>query len=201
MKPPETRYAKSGDVHVAYQVSGSGPRDLVLVPGFVSNLELFWEEPSVARWLNRLGSFSRLIRFDKRGTGLSDRVTDTPTLEVRMDDMRAVMDAAGSECAVVAGYSEGGPMSALFAATHPSRASALIMMGGFPRWLKDAEYPWAPSREEHDHNIARTERDWGGPVGIEMSHPADRPTKAIATGGRAAFAQAQVLPRPLQYCA
>src|SRR3970282_1223152 len=94
---PETRYARSGDVNIAYQVVGEGPRDFVLVPGWVSNIEVFWEEPSLARFLRRLASFSRLILFDKRGTGLSDRVTDLPTLETRMDDVRAVMDSVGSE--------------------------------------------------------------------------------------------------------
>src|SRR6202049_1935878 len=118
---PDTRYARSGDVNIAYQVLGEGPRDLVLVPGWVSNIDIFWEEPACARFLTRLASLSRLILFDKRGTGLSDRVADMPSLEVRMDDVRAVMDAVGSEQAALFGYSEGGPMCALFAATYPSR--------------------------------------------------------------------------------
>ena len=105
---PQTRYAKSGDVNIAYQVVGDGPIDLVLVPGWVSNIDVFWEEPTLARLLTRLASFSRLILFDKRGTGLSDRVSDMPSLEVRMDDVRAVMDAAGSQRAALFGYSEGG---------------------------------------------------------------------------------------------
>jgi pimeloyl-ACP methyl ester carboxylesterase len=104
---PETRYAHSGDVNIAYQVVGEGPRDLVVVPGWVSNIDLFWDEPHVARFLERLASFSRLILFDKRGTGLSDRVADMPTLETRMDDVRAVMDVASSEQAALFGYSEG----------------------------------------------------------------------------------------------
>ena len=115
---PKTRYAKSGEVNIAYQIVGEGPRDLVFVPGWVSNIEVFWEEPSVVRFLERLASFARLILFDKRGTGLSDRVADMPALEVRMDDVRAVMDAVGSREAAVFGYSEGGPMCALFAATY-----------------------------------------------------------------------------------
>ena len=122
---PETRYAQSGDVNIAYQVVGEGPRDLVVVPGWVSNIDLFWDEPHVARFLERLASFSRLILFDKRGTGLSDRVADMPSLETRMDDVRAVMDAASSEQAALFGYSEGGPMCALFAATYPARTTAL----------------------------------------------------------------------------
>ena len=112
---PDTKYAKSGDVNIAYQVIGTGPRDLVIVPGWVSNIDAFWEEPSFARLLTRLASFTRLIIFDKRGTGLSDRNSDMPSLEVRMDDVRAVMDAAGSSRAALFGYSEGGPMCALFA--------------------------------------------------------------------------------------
>jgi pimeloyl-ACP methyl ester carboxylesterase len=168
---PVTRYAKSDGVSIAYQVSGSGPRDLVLVPGYVSNLELFWEEPMVARWRTRLGSFCRLIRFDKRGTGLSDRVTDMPSLEVRMDDVRAVMDAVGSERAALYGYSEGGPMCALFAATYPARASALIMSGGYARWLAAPGYPWARTLEQHTAIIEQAEREWGDAVGIENSHP------------------------------
>ena len=129
----ETRYAKSGEVNIAYQVLGDGLRDLVLVPGWISNIEVFWEEPTTSRFLARLASFSRLILFDKRGTGLSDRVTDLPSLEVRMDDVRAVMDSVASERAALFGYSEGGAMCALFAATHPQRTSALIMNGAFAR--------------------------------------------------------------------
>src|ERR1700736_6482227 len=111
---PDTRYARSGDVNIAYQVLGEGPRDLVFVPGWVSNIEIYWEEPALARFFTRLALFSRLILFDKRGTGLSDRVADMPSLEVRMDDVRAVMDAASSERAALLGTSEGGPMCALF---------------------------------------------------------------------------------------
>ena len=139
---PETRYAKSGDVNIAYQVVGSGPRDLVIVPGRVSNIDAFWEEPSFARLLTRLASFTRLIIFDKRGTGLSDRNSNSPSLEVRMDDVRAVMDAAGSSRAALFGYSEGGPMCALFAATYPDRATALIMGGSYARRITAPDYPW-----------------------------------------------------------
>src|SRR5258705_6122700 len=114
---PDIKYAKSGDVSIAYQVVGDGPIDLIYVMGWVSNIEIFWEEPSMAHFLNHLASFSRLILFDKRGTGLSDKVAQLPTLEQRMDDVRSVMDAVGSEKAALLGVSEGGPMSALFAAT------------------------------------------------------------------------------------
>ena len=128
---PETRYAKSGDVHIAYQVIGSGPFDLVFVSGFISHVEHVWDEPRWSTFLERLASFSRLVCFDKRGTGLSDRVSATPTLEERMDDVRAVMDAVGSERAALLGISEGGPMSLLFAATHPDRTLALTLYGSY----------------------------------------------------------------------
>jgi class 3 adenylate cyclase len=168
---PTTHYAKSGGVNIAYQTVGHGPRDLVLVPGWVSNIDLFWEEPALARMLTRLASFSRLILFDKRGTGLSDRVSDMPTLEVRMDDVRAVMDAVGSQRAALFGYSEGGPMCALFAATYPSRAEALIMGGAYARRSKAPDYPWGPTREDFLAFADEVERDWGGPVGIELRWP------------------------------
>jgi class 3 adenylate cyclase len=133
MTPPETRYAKSGELRIAYQVVGSGPFDLVFVPGFVSNIDLFWEMPEWAYFFGRLSAFSRLILFDKRGTGLSDRVAGIATLEERMDDVRAVMDAAGSERAALFGVSEGGPMSLMFAATYPRRATALALYGCYAR--------------------------------------------------------------------
>src|SRR5918992_3870642 len=126
-------YAKSGDVNIAFQVTGGGAIDLVLVPGFFSHLEIGWEYPDHGAFLDRLGTFARLIRFDKRGTGLSDRAVGLPDLETRMDDVRAVMDAVGSERAALFGYSEGGPMCALFAATYPERTTALIMYGTFVR--------------------------------------------------------------------
>lgn len=168
---PKTQYAKSGDVNIAFQVVGQGPRDLVLVPGWVSNLEVFWEEPSMVRFLKRLASFSRLILFDKRGTGLSDRVADMPTLEVRMDDVRAVMDAVGAEQAALFGYSEGGPMCALFAATHPGRASALIMLGSYARRTWAPDYPCGPPEEEWEQWVEATTREWGGPVGLDQRAP------------------------------
>ena len=168
---PETRYAKSGEVSIAYQVVGSGPPDLVVVSGWVSNLDVFWEEPRLARFFERLAAFSRVILFDKRGTGLSDRVTDMPSLEVRMDDVRAVMDAVGSERAALFGYSEGGAMCALFAATYPSRASALIMHGAFARRCWAPDYPWGRTREQTEAHIATLRRDWGAPLAIEVRAP------------------------------
>ena len=170
---PETRYAKSGDVHVAYQVIGEGAVDLILVMGWISHLEHQWEDPSLARFLDRLASFSRLILFDKRGTGLSDRVADNalPTLEQRMDDVRAVMDAAGSTHAALFGVSEGGPLSALFAATYPERTSALIMYGAYAKWIRDADYPWAPTRQDHEAAFKAYEEHWGTPIGLKVFAP------------------------------
>ncbi len=168
---PETRYAQSGDVNIAYQVLGEGPRDLVFVPGWVSNIEVYWEEPTLARFLRRLSSFSRLILFDKRGTGLSDGVTDMPSLEVRMDDVRAVMDAVRSEQAALLGTSEGGPMCALFSATHPLRAAALIMHGSYPRRTKTPDYPWGPTDQEYRAWVDEMRREWGGPFGLGARAP------------------------------
>ncbi len=160
---PKTEYARSGDLHIAYQVVGEGPLDLVYVPGWVSHVELAWEEPTLARFLNRLASFSRLITFDKRGTGLSDRVpnTELPPLEERMDDLRAVMDAAGSKRAAIFGFSEGGNLSALFAATYPQRTRALLLFGSFAKRVWSADYPWAPTPEQRRQHYERIERNWG----------------------------------------
>src|SRR3989440_11949803 len=143
MERPKTQYARSGDVSIAYQVVGDGPIDLVLVLGFATHLELQWESPPFARFFERIGSFSRLIIFDKRGTGLSDPVTEVPTLEQRIDDVRAVMDAAGCERAVLFGVSEGGPMSVLFAAAHPERVTALVLHGAMGRTTWAPDYPFA----------------------------------------------------------
>jgi pimeloyl-ACP methyl ester carboxylesterase len=165
--PPETRYATSGTVNIAYQVVGEGPRDLIFVPGFVSNIEVAWEEPHFARFLERLASFSRLILFDKRGTGLSDRVADMPSLEVRMDDVRTVMDAVGSEHAAFFGISEGAPMCVLFAATYPERTEAVIMAGGYARRAWAPDHPWGRTEEQYQRSIDTIQREWGGPIDIE----------------------------------
>jgi pimeloyl-ACP methyl ester carboxylesterase len=159
---PETQYAKSGDVNIAYQVVGDGSLDLVYVSGWVSNLELMWDEPQYERFLRRLASFSRLIVFDKRGTGLSDPVAldHLPTLEQRMDDVRAVMDAVGSERAAVFGNSEGGQMSLLFAATYPERTVALVTQGTFAKRLWSPDYPWAPTPEAREQEIRDIEASW-----------------------------------------
>jgi class 3 adenylate cyclase len=154
MDVPEIRYAKSGDVHIAYQVTGSGTLDLVFVPGFVSNLDGWWEQPIWAQFFGRLATFSRLILFDKRGTGLSDRTCPIANLEDRMDDVRAVMDAASSQRAALFGISEGGPMSLLFAATYPERTRALILYGCYTR------HPTLTG-ELLEQNIELIESGWG----------------------------------------
>lgn len=173
MNAPPTQYAKSGDVNIAYQVAGEGAVDMVYVPGWISNVERNWEEPSYSRFLTRLTSFSRLILFDKRGTGLSDRVDehDLPTLEQRMDDVRAVMDAAGSEGAALFGVSEGGPMCALFAASHPDRTTALIVYGTYARRARTDDYPWGRSQEDQAEFLRQIEEEWGGPVALAERAP------------------------------
>ncbi|HKX01081.1 MAG TPA: adenylate/guanylate cyclase domain-containing protein [Methylomirabilota bacterium] len=168
---PETRYARSGDVNIAYQVVGRGPRDLVFVPGWVSNVELLWEEPTMVRFIERLASFSRLILFDKRGTGLSDRVANIPDLETRMDDLRAVMDAVGSARAALLGVSEGGPMSVLFAATYPERTAAMIMIAGFPRRTWAPDYPWGPKAAEFESFVEKAVSEWGGTAQLDVRAP------------------------------
>ncbi|WP_457094066.1 adenylate/guanylate cyclase domain-containing protein [Microvirga sp. P5_D2] len=153
---PETRYARSGDLHVAYQVFGAGSVDLVLVPGFISNVEETWDNPSAGRWLERLGRFARVIVFDKRGTGLSDRAASVPTLDERMDDARAVMDAAQSECAVLLGISEGGSLATVFAASHPDRCASLILYGAFAKFSD-----WYPTEEKLAAFYRYVEEKWG----------------------------------------
>jgi pimeloyl-ACP methyl ester carboxylesterase/DNA-binding winged helix-turn-helix (wHTH) protein len=169
--PPPTHYAQSGDVSIAYQVLGDGPIDLVFVMGWVSHLDYFWREPSFARFLTRLASFSRLILFDKRGTGLSDRVSELPTLEQRMDDVRAVLEAVGSTRAALLGVSEGGSLCSLFATTYPDRTLALVMIGTYAKRLWAPDYPWAPTRAEREHFLDEIRQHWGGPVGIEERAP------------------------------
>lgn len=158
---PTTKYAKSGDVHIAYQVVGEGSQNLVFVPGWVSHIEYAWEEPSFSRFLRRLASFSRLILLDRRGTGLSDRVSELPTLEQRIDDVRAVMDAAGIERATLFGVSEGGPMSMMFAATYPTRTTALALYGTFARLLRAPDYPIGMPPESLETFLEMIEQDWG----------------------------------------
>ena len=169
---PATKYAKSGDVHIAYQVVGEGAQPLVLVPGWVSHIEYAWEEPSFSRFLRRLASFSKLILLDRRGTGLSDRVSELPSLEQRMDDVRAVMDAAGVEQAALFGLSEGGPMCWTFAATHPSRTSALALYGTFARMTRGPDYPIGLPAHLMEQFLDLVEASWGtGSVSADFFAP------------------------------
>jgi len=176
--PPETRYAKSDGLNIAYQVVGQGLPDLVYVPGWVSHVELAWELPDLARGFQRLASFSRLILFDKRGTGMSDPVPpdDLPMLEQRMDDVRAVMDAVGSERAAIFGASEGGNMSMLFAATYPERTTALATFGSTAKRVYSSDYPWAPTPEGRQRAFDEVERMWTTGLDWEDIAPSlDRP--------------------------
>ena len=167
----ETRYADSGGVNIAYQVRGNGPLDLVLVPGFVSQVELLDEDPSTARFLRRLAAFSRLLVFDKRGQGLSDRPGRPPTLEESMDDLKAVIEAAGFERPAVFGVSEGGPMSALYGATYPGEVTALVLFGTFARMVSTEGFPHGISDEALDRWGSVVRRDWGGPVALDIWAP------------------------------
>jgi len=168
----EIRYAKSGNVSIAYQVVGDGPVDLLFVPGFVSHAEAAWEEPRLARFMRRLASFSRFITFDKRGTGMADPVTSLPTQEERLDDIRAVMDATGSRRAALFGVSEGGTMSILFAATYPERAVALVTFGAFARVLNAPDYPIGWTEEAFQRSLADVEATWA--EGAAMRNPTIR---------------------------
>ena len=167
MAIPETRYAKTADgVHIAFQVFGDGPIDILFVLGWMTHIERMWAEPRVARFLDRLASFARVMVFDKRGVGLSDRVPEDrlPSLEVRMDDARAVMDAVGSERAVMLGHSEGGPMATLFTATYPERTIALVLFGTGLCWNGAPDYPWSrygDDEEEFERSLSDREKQWG----------------------------------------
>lgn len=173
MTAPRTRYARSGGVSIAYQVVGEGPFDLIWVPGWISNVEASWEVPEHARFLTRLASFSRLILFDKRGTGLSDGVSveHLPGLEQRMDDVRAVLDAAGSASAAVFGASEGGNLSTLFAATYPERVRALVLAAVFAKRIWSPDYPWAPTPQERERERSLLEREWSGEMDMTSLAP------------------------------
>ena len=174
---PDTRYARSGNVSLAYQVLGDGPFDLIFAPGFVSNVEYGWEEPTLEHFYDRLASFCRLIIFDKRGTGLSDRVNGVPDLETRMDDIRAIMDAVGSERAALLGYSEGAAMSALFAATYPERTPALVLYGTFlsSEWLS-----WSGTHRQltADEQLDEVAVRWGTPEYCDELLRTDAPSMA-----------------------
>ena len=169
---PQTRYVRSsGDARIAYQVAGEGPLDLVFVSGFVSNVEGYWEDPAFAHVFERLSSFARGAMFDKRGQGFSDRPPEPPTLEQTMDDIEAVMDAAGMERAAFFGVSEGGPATALFAASHPRRVRALVLYGTWARLLRSDDYPEGVPREAFESFAARVDAEWGGPVAADVFAP------------------------------
>jgi class 3 adenylate cyclase len=158
--PPETRYARSGEVSIAYQALGNGPPDLVFAPP-IAHLELDWETPSKAGFYSRLASTCRLILFNQRGVGMSDHISGVPTLESRMDDIRAVMDAAGSERAVIFGLGDAGPLCVLFTATYPERTSALVLFNSAPRFVRNPQLPWLPTRAEQEFSAEQFERHWG----------------------------------------
>jgi pimeloyl-ACP methyl ester carboxylesterase len=169
------KYARSGDVHIAYRVFGDGPRDIVLIPGTISHVELLWEVPSNEHLLKRLTAFARVIVFDKRGQGLSDRIAEY-TLEERVGDVRAVMDAAGSERATIYGWSEGGPMCLMFAATYPARTSALVLFGTFASMKNE---PWMVTREAFDQTIVRLVAHWGEGILLRLNAPSRRDDAAF----------------------
>ena len=192
---PETRYAKSGDVHIAYQVVGDGPFDMVFVPGFVSNVEAVWSSPPRARFLQGLASFCRLILFDKRGTGMSDRTSQIFTLEQRMEDVHAVMKAAGSERAALFGFSEGGPMSILFAATYPQRTRALVFYGSYAKRSWAPDYPHGWTSQQWDAFLADMEVNWGKPEGVVLERWAPSIARdEQAAAGAAAYFRAAASP-------
>ena len=158
---PETKYARSGDLHIAYQVVGDGPFDVVTSPGFISHMEFQWEQPLLAHFLHRTAAYSRALLFDKRGTGLSDRAAGVPTLEECMDDIRAVMDAEGSERAALVGHFDSGAHCSMFAATYPERVSALIIVGGYAKGVRDETFPWGPDPEVQKMVVASIAEQWG----------------------------------------
>jgi class 3 adenylate cyclase/pimeloyl-ACP methyl ester carboxylesterase len=173
---PATRYAKSGDVRIAYQVFGEGPIDLVFAPPFVSNIENFWDQPDLSRWLLRIGGYARVSMFDKRGTGMSDRVSELPGLDVRMDDLRAVMDAVKMDRPALLGFSEGGPLAALFAATYPDRCRALVLYGSFARFSS-----WIPTDEGFDAFIGYIDQAWGSVGSLPLFVPSRQNDPALQT--------------------
>jgi len=174
MEPIRTRYAKNGDINVAYQVFGEGDVDLVFVPGFISHIENYWDEPRWAQMLRRLGSFCRVIMFDKQGTGLSDRASNLPCMDDRMDDVRAVMDAAKVEQAALFGISEGGSLATLFAASHPDRSQALILYGAFARFTS-----WFPTPEALEGLFQYIDSAWGSGESLPMFAPTMKDDQAL----------------------
>jgi len=172
-RAPDVHYAKSGDLSIAYMEFGEGP-DLLIAPGFISHLEVGWEEPSLVHFYARLASFRRVIAFDKRGTGLSDPASHAPTLEESVDDLRAVMDATGAERPDVLGISEGGTMAMLLAAAHPDRVNTLVLYGTFARLVEAADYPWGVSKQDIEKLIAVSGKGWGEGIGLGAWAPSRR---------------------------
>ncbi len=181
--PPETQYARSGNLSIAFQVFGDGPLDVVFIPGFVSNLELTWDWPPLGAFYRAFASFARVILFDKRGTGLSDRVRLMPTTEERMDDLRAVMDACGCERAAVVGVSEGAPLAISFSVAHPERVATLILYAPLPKATRTDDYPWAQTAEWWEGVAAYFEQAWGSPEYLS----ADVAWRAPSEQGNEAF--------------
>jgi len=177
---PETKYARSGDVHIAYQVFGEGPMDVVTSPGWISHMEYQWEQPLLAHFLRRPTSYARVLLFDKRGTGLSDRTTGVPTLEECMDDIRAVMDAEGSERAALVGHYDSGAHSAMFAATYPERTSALIIVGGYAKGARDETYPFGPDPAVTGMVAAAIHDEWGKGTTVPVIAPSMAGDRAFA---------------------
>ena len=177
---PETKYARSGDVHIAYQVFGDGPMDVVTSPGWISHMEYQWEQPLLAHFLRRPTSYARVLLFDKRGTGLSDRTTGVPTLEECMDDIRAVMDAEGSERAALVGHYDSGAHSAMFAATYPERTSALIIVGGYAKGARDETYPFGPDPAVTGMVAAAIHDEWGKGTIVPVIAPSMAGDRAFA---------------------
>jgi class 3 adenylate cyclase len=177
MDRPVVRYAKSGNVHVAYQLFGSGSLNLIVTPGSISHLDYYWQEPGLRRFLEELGNFANVAVFDKRGTGLSDRESGVPTYEERMDDIRAVMDAANFHDALLMGLSEGTPMSVLFAASYPSRTKGLVLYGSEAKGMWSPDYPWEATREEWEESFERTDRTWGTMEATERAVKALAPSR------------------------
>jgi pimeloyl-ACP methyl ester carboxylesterase len=199
VKPPETRYARSGDLSIAYQVVGDGPIDLVHIPGILSHVDLAWENPKYSRFMERLSAFARVLVYDKRGMGLSDPVTEPPSVEERIDDTRAVMDAAGSERAVVFGCSEGATLAAFFAAAYPQRVTHAILYGSFARILPDEpDYPWGDygNAIEAMETIEAALEAWGEGVTLTLLAPSVLGTDEQPWWGR--FERAAISPSTLK---
>jgi pimeloyl-ACP methyl ester carboxylesterase len=172
---PRTLYARNGDANIAYQVSGSGPVDVIMTTGWVSHLDYMWTEPRYAAFLTRIASFARLIVYDARGTGLSDQLPDRPSPDLCVGDLHAVMEASGSRRAVLLGVSDGGPVCSLFAARHAERTNALIVIGGYASARSACDYPWGDKRQRHEAFVAQILDDWGGPFGVDDWAPSAAP--------------------------